>query len=94
MVCQHCQKNRVARPRKLCWSCYYNPGVRGRYPPIVLERLSPGTGRRRKPCEPTDAIPGTPEKIRVLMERAERGEELFHEADPCLSSPLLSAAAG
>lgn len=31
--------------------------------------------------EPTDAPPGSTRKIRVLMERAERREALFHPGD-------------
>jgi len=31
--------------------------------------------------EPTSARPGTPEKLRVMAERAERGEALFHPRD-------------
>jgi len=34
----------------------------------------------RKP-RPTDAIPGTEEKIRVLALRVERGEQLFSDGD-------------
>jgi hypothetical protein len=33
------------------------------------------------PGEPTDAAPGTEEKIRVLTERAARREQLFHPLD-------------
>jgi hypothetical protein len=33
------------------------------------------------PGEPTDAAPGSEEKIRVLTERASRREELFHPLD-------------
>jgi hypothetical protein len=33
------------------------------------------------PGEPTDAVPGSEEKIRVLTERASRREELFHPLD-------------
>ena len=32
MLCRHCQKVRSNRPRGLCWSCYYTPGVRDLYP--------------------------------------------------------------
>jgi hypothetical protein len=32
--------------------------------------------------EPTTALPGTPEKLEVLAERAARGEALFHVLDP------------
>ena len=31
-VCRHCSKSKVNRPRGLCWSCYYTPGVRDLYP--------------------------------------------------------------
>lgn len=34
-----------------------------------------------RPNEPTDASPGSPRKIRVLMERAARREPLFHPQD-------------
>lgn len=30
---------------------------------------------------PTRALPGSPEKVRVLCERYARGEALFHESD-------------
>ena len=32
MICRHCQKSKVNRPRGLCWSCYYTPGVKEQYP--------------------------------------------------------------
>lgn len=92
MLCQHCDRNPVQRSRGLCWSCFYSPGVRERYPPGHRYRRGIGTTRKRLPCEPTDAIPGTPEKIRVLMERVARGEELFHEEDASLYSLPLAIA--
>jgi hypothetical protein len=36
---------------------------------------------RPRRTKPTDAPPGTPEKISVLSTRLERGEELHHEND-------------
>ena len=36
MICRHCQKVRSNRPRGLCWSCYYSPGVRE----IVRQQLA------------------------------------------------------
>lgn len=92
MMCRHCLRCPVSRPRGLCWSCFYRPGVRERYPPQGPAIRGLGTGRRRLPCEPTEAWPGSPEKIRVLMDRAARGEELFHENDPHLWSKLYAAA--
>ena len=41
-----------------------------------------GSGMKRRPAgSPTDALPGSPEKIRVLMQRVANGEELFHPDD-------------
>jgi hypothetical protein len=37
--------------------------------------------RCHKKPRPTDAMPGTEEKIRVLALRVERGERLFHDDD-------------
>lgn len=31
-LCRHCQKVKPNRPRGLCWTCYYTPGVLERYP--------------------------------------------------------------
>lgn len=31
--------------------------------------------------EPTDAMPGSPERIAAMRRRAERGEDLYHEDD-------------
>ena len=81
MLCRHCDRNPVTRSRGLCWSCFYSPGVRERYPPDSKTNRGLGMSRKRLACKPTDAIPGSPEKIRVLMERVARGEELFHEDD-------------
>ena len=33
------------------------------------------------PCQPTDAIPGTPEKIKAMRLRVSRQQEAFHHAD-------------
>ena len=32
-LCRHCSQPKVNRPRGLCWSCYYTPGVKELYPP-------------------------------------------------------------
>lgn len=31
-ACRHCGGDKVNRPRGLCWSCYYTPGVKALYP--------------------------------------------------------------
>jgi hypothetical protein len=41
----------------------------------------PPVGDRRLPASPTDAVPGSSEKIAVMEERAARGEAIFHPDD-------------
>lgn len=85
-LCRHCQKNRPNRPRGLCWSCYYTPGVLEQYPSTskFARRGIDGNDNNRgnrplpKPCR---AIPGSEAKVAVLEERARRGLSLFHPAD-------------
>jgi hypothetical protein len=86
-LCVHCDRFPVSRPRGLCWSCYYRPGVRELYP---THPWHPG-GRRgiahvtpRNLSDPTDARPGSVEKVRVLMERAANNQVLFHPDDAVL----------
>jgi hypothetical protein len=84
MLCRHCQKTKSNRPRGLCWSCYYTPGVRDQYPSTskyARRGISDFNGRIRLPDEPTDALPGTPEKVAVLEERARQGVSLWHPLD-------------
>jgi hypothetical protein len=28
IICRHCSRAKVVRPRGLCWSCFYKPGGR------------------------------------------------------------------
>jgi len=85
--CQHCGRNKQNRPRGLCWTCYYIPGVRERYPFVEHRGSRRGAlggdfnGRGPMPLEPTAAAPGTPEKMAVLRMRAAKGEQLFHPKD-------------
>ena len=61
-LCRHCHRASVNRPRGLCWSCYYTPGVRERYP-STSKFARRGVGNfcgNAQPCEPTAALPGTP----------------------------------
>jgi hypothetical protein len=83
MICRHCQKASVSRPRGLCWVCYYAPGVRALYPSTskyAKRGVANFTGPAKTP-RPTVAAPGTEEKIAILMERARNRQELFHPAD-------------
>jgi hypothetical protein len=83
MLCKHCQKVKSNRPRGLCWSCYYTPGVRDLYPStskFARRGVADFYGKTRLP-EPTRALPGSPEKVAVLEERASLGQALWHPLD-------------
>ena len=84
MLCRHCQKVKPNRPRGLCWSCYYTPGVRDQYPSTSkFARRGVGNfcGTAPLPEAATDAAPGTEAKIMILMERAAKRQALFHPDD-------------
>ena len=84
MLCRHCRRTRVNRPRGLCWTCYYTPGLRERYPPISkFGRRGLGNFHASLPLppRPTLALPGTTEKVAVLEERARRHLQLWHPRD-------------
>jgi hypothetical protein len=84
MMCRHCQKVRANRPRGLCWSCYYKPGVREEYPStskFARRGVGDFNGAARRAKRPTVAPPGTPEKVAVLAERARLGLDLWHPRD-------------
>ena len=82
-ICQHCRQGKVNRPRQLCWGCYYAPGVRDQYP-STSKYARRGVGNFTEAalvCEPTPAVPGTPEKMEVLAERARMRQRLWHPLD-------------
>lgn len=84
LICRHCRKSSVNRPRGLCWSCYYHPGVKELYPSTSkYARRGVGNfaGAAPLPPNPTTAIPGTPAKVAVLEQRAKLGQALYHPAD-------------
>lgn len=83
-ICRHCHVCTAHRPRGLCWTCYYAPGVRDLYPSTSkYARRGVGNfnGNTPLPPEPTAAKPGTPEKIAVMGARAEAGQQLWHPDD-------------
>jgi hypothetical protein len=83
MLCRHCQRVPSNRPRGLCWSCYYTPGVRDLYPStskFARRGVGDFNGQAALP-EPTDAPPGSPEKVAVLAQRARLGQALWHPRD-------------
>lgn len=83
-ICRHCTKSKVNRPRGLCWSCYYTPGVKEQYPSTSkYARRGVGnfSGNAPLPPTPTTAVPGTAEKLAVLEQRAKLKQAIFHPAD-------------
>jgi hypothetical protein len=92
MKCRHCHRAPVSRPRALCWKCFYTPGVRDRYPTLnkyAQQGIADFYGRGHPPSAPTSALPGTPEKVAVLMKRAQLRQSLWHAKDARLDSPRL-----
>lgn len=51
-------------------------GWKAKYQPWMLAQYRPTPA-----LSPTDAMPGTPEKITILQQRLESGAELFHPDD-------------
>jgi len=82
--CRHCRRVRVNRPRGLCWSCYYTPGLRDLYPStskFARHGIGDFLGPVKRPIMPTPARPGSPEKVAILEERARLHQELWHPFD-------------
>jgi hypothetical protein len=78
--CLHCKRRVANRPRGLCWGCYYDQSIRDLYP----LGCTPGGGTKNvagsEPV-PTDALPGSEEKMAVLAERVRLGQKLHHPMD-------------
>jgi hypothetical protein len=89
MSCRHCGRALVNRPRGLCWSCYYTPGVRDLYPStskFARRGVRDFNGRVPLPTRPTSALPGSPEKVSILVERARKRQSLWHPQDAGMDS--------
>lgn len=90
--CRHCRQSAINRPRQLCWSCYYTPGVKELYPSTSkYARRGVGnfSGEAPMPDAPTTAAPGTPEKLAVLEQRAALKQSLFHSHDAGFEGDML-----
>jgi hypothetical protein len=83
VVCKHCRQRKVNRPRGLCWTCYYTPGVKNLHPSVSKfgRRGVGGLNRNRLPDGPTDAPPGSEAKLAILAERARLNVSLWHPLD-------------
>lgn len=85
--CVHCGTTKnVSRPRGLCWTCYYTPGLRDQYPPVSKKGeygALAGKDRNVQSAQPTptDTLPGTEERFRVMEERVRNGQATKHPED-------------
>lgn len=83
-ICRHCRKQPINRPKQLCWSCYYTPGVVALYPSThKATRRGVGNGnvQGRQPEKPTTAPPGSRRKLAVMLQRIKRYETVDHPDD-------------
>jgi hypothetical protein len=97
MLCRHCHTVKSNRPRGLCWSCYYTPGVRDLYPSTSkFGRRGVGNVNRRTTLPPfsTPALPGTAEKVAILEQRAHLGVSLWHPLDAGIGAAAKLALVG
>jgi len=87
-VCLHCKARPGDKCRGLCFKCWNDDGIRASHPPDAKYAAKLPAVKRpgvRMPA-PTDARPGSAEKIAVLMGRVARGERLFHPRDAKMDS--------
>jgi hypothetical protein len=86
-MCSHCLQRPLAargipRHYKLCPSCYFSPLVRKMLG--VPGQLMAPKNVKPEDYQPTEAMPGSREKVAVMAARVERGLPLWHPLDaPC-----------
>jgi hypothetical protein len=86
-ACFHCGERRtVYRRRGLCFGCYHKHEIRRQYAAKV-DAIADFEGDAPDP-RPVIAMPGSPEKVRELMERAQGGESLWSPYDACCAVNL------
>lgn len=80
--CRHCGRRPAWASWGLCNHCYDTISVRRLYINRAYPERERGVGFEApiKLPKPTSVLPGSA-KVRVFMERAERGEMLFHPED-------------
>lgn len=49
MTCRHCRSKKASRPKGLCWSCYFRPGVKELYK--STSKFAPGKMSTMDPFE-------------------------------------------
>lgn len=82
-TCRHCGRGRCLERRSLCQRCYLEPDVRPLYPPESRRgrQVHGEPHSLPTPAAPTDARPGSEERIEAMRLRYERGEHIRHPAD-------------
>jgi hypothetical protein len=90
-LCRTCGERPGNRRRGCCRTCYLTRGLgRGAESPFKTGRRQPHAARagdglsqhsRPLPPEPTDALPGTDEKMAVMQERDRLGYHIHHPHD-------------
>lgn len=95
--CVHCKERKASQQRNLCNVCCRVPEVRTQYPYRNIETWDGGGGDFRSqaalqalaalessvalPDRPTNAIPGSRAKMKVMAERLALKQSLFHPKD-------------
>ena len=79
IACLHCCRRVQHHRRRLCSRCYAQGAIGNRYVPARV--ATDFYGNPPAPAEPTDAQPGSPDKIEVLAARAQAREKLWHPLD-------------
>ena len=88
MACRHCKSDLKIIAKNLCGKCYFSTEIHKLYPKCSRSHrgkrwvasdigIAPGI----EPPEPTDALPGTPEKISVMAWRVRHGFRPCHPLD-------------
>ena len=83
-MCRRCRVKKANRPRGLCWTCYHTPGAIDLFPStskFAYCEVTDFYGKVKPPPVPTNALPGSDEKVAVMAERASGFFSLFHPSD-------------
>lgn len=83
-LCRACHKRPGTKSRGLCRRCYNNYKIRRRYRvmrPFATRGYGLDDDAKPLPSMPTDALPGTAEKVTVMRARARAGVGLWHPGD-------------